>query len=147
VSPQIVESINDDTGGVTVNRNILVGYFCITETFDCIKSQIPKVTHKEYFFFCRSKLPSFRHGLHGAVGMIFYVHVVYVVVCYMSIICYMSVICLVQSLPQEEVTVFGYIEGPFLVIRTGCTSERHAPCIEGSFLVNRTDHACERHAP
>jgi hypothetical protein len=60
--------------------------------------------------------PSFRHGLHGAVGMIFYAHVVYVVICYMSIICYMSVICLVQSPPQEAVVVFGYIEGPFLRI-------------------------------
>ncbi len=35
--------------------------------------------------------PSFRHGLHGAVGMIFYAHEVYVVICYMSIICYMPV--------------------------------------------------------
>ncbi len=26
-------------------------------------------------------LPSFRHGLHGEVGMIFYTHVVYVVIC------------------------------------------------------------------
>ncbi len=26
--------------------------------------------------------PSFRHGLHGAVGMIFYAHVVYVLICY-----------------------------------------------------------------
>jgi hypothetical protein len=89
--------------------------------------------------------PSFRHGLHGAVGMIFYAHAVYVVICYMSIICYMSVICLVQSPPQEPVVVFGYIEGPFLVIKTDCARERHAPCIEGPFLVNRTDHARERH--
>jgi hypothetical protein len=58
--------------------------------------------------------PSFRHGLHRAVGMIFYAHAVYVAICYMSIICYMSVICLVQSPPQEAVVVFGYIEGPFL---------------------------------
>ncbi len=36
-------------------------------------------------------IPSFRHGLHGAVGMIFYAHAVYVVICYMSIICYMPV--------------------------------------------------------
>ncbi len=85
-------------------------------------------------------LPSFRHGLHGAEGMIFYAHVVYVVICYMSIICYTTVICLVQSPPQEAVTVFGCIEGPFLVSRTGCARERHAPCIEGSFLVNRTGH-------
>jgi hypothetical protein len=92
-------------------------------------------------------LPSFRYGLHGAVGMIFYANVVYVVICYMSIICYMPVICLVQSPPQEAVVVFGYIEGPFLVIRTDCTCERHAPCIEGTFLVNRTGHTCERHAP
>jgi hypothetical protein len=91
-------------------------------------------------------LPSFHHGLHGSVGMIFYAHVVYVVICYMSIICYMSVICLVQSPPQEAVAVFGYIEGPFLV-RSGCARERHAPCIEGPFLVNRTGHVCERHAP
>jgi hypothetical protein len=47
----------------------------------------------------------------------------------------MSVICLVQSPPQEAVVVFGYIEGPFLVSRTGCARERHAPCIEGPFLV------------
>jgi hypothetical protein len=79
--------------------------------------------------------------------MIFYAHVVYVVICYMSIICYMSVICLVQNPPQEAVTVFGYIERPFLVSRTDCARERHAPCIEGPFLVNRTDHARERHAP
>ncbi len=92
-------------------------------------------------------LPSFRHGLHGTVGMIFYAHAVYVVICYMSIICYMSVICLVQSPPQEAVVVFGYIERPFLVNRTGCARERHAPCIEGSFLVNRTGHVRERHAP
>jgi hypothetical protein len=91
--------------------------------------------------------PSFRHRLQGAVGMIFYVHAVYAVICYMSIICYMSVICLVQSPPQEAVVVFGYIEGSFLVSRTGCARERHAPCIEGSFLVNRTGHARERHAP
>jgi hypothetical protein len=84
--------------------------------------------------------PSFLHGLHGTVGMIFYAH-------YMSIICYMTVICLVQSPPQEAVVVFGYIEGPFLVSRTGCAREHHAPCIEGSFLVNRTDHARERHTP
>ena len=91
--------------------------------------------------------PSFRHGLHGAVGMIFYAHAVYVVICYMSIICYMPVICLVQSPPQEAVVVFGYIEGPFLVSRTGCARECHAPCIEGPFLVSRTGHARERHAP
>jgi hypothetical protein len=79
--------------------------------------------------------------------MIFYAHAVYVVICYMSIICYMHVICLVQIPSQEAVTVFGYIEGPFLVSRTGCARERHTPCIEGSFLVNRTGHARERHAP
>ena len=78
--------------------------------------------------------------------MIFYPHVVYVVICYMSIICYMSVICLVQSPPQEAVAVFGYIEGPFLVRRTVCACERNAPCIEGPFLVNRTGHVRERHA-
>ena len=76
-----------------------------------------------------------------------YAHAVYVVICYMSIICYMPVICLVQSPPQEAVVVFGYIEGPFLVSRTGCARECHAPCIEGSFLVSRTGHARERHAP
>jgi hypothetical protein len=65
----------------------------------------------------------------------------------MSIICYMSVICLVQDPPQETVTVFGYIEGSFLVSRTGCACERHVPCVEGPFLVNRTDHARERHEP
>ncbi len=91
-------------------------------------------------------LPSFRHGLHGAVGMIFYAHAVYVVICYMSIIFYMPVICLVQSPPQEAVVVFGYIEGPFLVSRTGCAGEHHAPSIEGPFLVNKTGHARERHA-
>jgi hypothetical protein len=42
---------------------------------------------------------------------------------------------------------FGYIQGPFLVSKTGCARERHAPCIEGPFLVNRTGHARERHAP
>ena len=82
-----------------------------------------------------------------STGMIFYAHVVYVVIFYMSIICYMPVICLVQSPPQEAVVVFGYIEGSFLVSRTGCVRERHAPCIEGSFLVIRTGHALERHAP
>jgi hypothetical protein len=76
-----------------------------------------------------------------------YAHAVYVVICYMSIICYMPVICLVQSPPQEAVVVFGYIEGPFLVSRTGCARECHAPCIEGPFLVSRTGHARERHAP
>ena len=76
-----------------------------------------------------------------------YTHAVYVVICYMSIICYMPVICLVQSPPQEAVVVFGYIEGSFLVSRTGCACEYHAPCIEGPFLVNRTGHARERHAP
>ena len=86
-------------------------------------------------------------GLHGAVGMIFYAHAVYVVICYMSIICYMPVICLVQSPPQEAVVVFGYIEGPFLVSRTGCARECHAPCIEGPFLVNKTGHAREHHTP
>jgi hypothetical protein len=65
----------------------------------------------------------------------------------MSIICYMSVICLVQRPPQETVVVFGYIEGPFLVSRTGCARERHEPCIEGPFLVSKTGHTCERHAP
>ncbi len=90
---------------------------------------------------------SFRHGLHGEVGMIFYAHAVYVVTCYMSIICYMPVTCLVQSPPQEAVVVLGYIEGSFLVSRTGCARERHAPCIEGPFLVNRTGHTRERHTP
>ena len=80
-------------------------------------------------------------------GYDFYAHAVYVVICYMSIICYMPVICLVQSPPQEAVVVFGYIEGPFLVSRTGCARECHAPCIEGPFLVSRTGHARERHAP
>jgi hypothetical protein len=59
----------------------------------------------------------------------------------------MTVICLVQSPPQEAVVVLGCIEGSFLVSRTGCARERHAPCIEGPFLVNRTDYARERHAP
>ncbi len=85
-------------------------------------------------------LPSFHHGLHGTVGMIFYAHVVYVVICYMSIICYMSVICLVQNPPQEEVVVFGYIEGPFLVRRTDFSRERHVPCIEGSLLDENVIH-------
>ncbi len=35
--------------------------------------------------------------------------------------------------PQEAVAVFGYIEGPFLVSRTCCVRELHAPCIEGPF--------------
>jgi hypothetical protein len=65
----------------------------------------------------------------------------------MSIICYMSVTCLVQSPPEETGVVFGYIEGSFLVSRTGCACERHAPCIEGPFLVNRTVHARELHEP
>jgi hypothetical protein len=90
---------------------------------------------------------SFLQGLHGEVGMIFYAHVVYNVICYMSIICYMPVICLVQSPPQETVVVFGYIEGQFFVSRTSCARDRYAPCIEGPFLVNRTGHARERHAP
>ena len=64
-------------------------------------------------------LPSFHHGLHGSVGMIFY---------------------------EEAVVVFGYIEGTFLVSRTGCTRELNAQCTEGSFLVNRTGHVHERHA-
>jgi SET domain-containing protein len=38
--------------------------------------------------------------------MIFYAHVVYVVIFYMSIICYMPVICLVQSPPQESVDMY-----------------------------------------
>jgi hypothetical protein len=84
-------------------------------------------------------LHSFLPGLHGTVGMIFYAHVVYVVICYVSIICYMSVICLVQIPPQEAVVVVGYIEGPFLVSRTGCGSERHAPCIEGPVLLTKND--------
>jgi hypothetical protein len=54
------------------------------------------------------------------------------------------VICLVQSPPLEAVVVFGYIGGPFLVSRTGCARERHAPCIEGPFLVSRTGHVRER---
>ncbi len=44
-------------------------------------------------------LTSFRHRLHGSVGMILYALVVYVVICYMSIKCYMPVICLVQRPP------------------------------------------------
>ncbi len=74
---------------------------------------------------------SFHHGLHGVVGMIFYAHTVYVVICYMSIICYIPVICLVQNPPQEAVVVFGYIQGTFLVNRTGCVRECHEPCVEG----------------
>ncbi len=35
-------------------------------------------------------LPSFHHGLHGGVGMIFCAHVVYVV-CYVSVICLLYV--------------------------------------------------------
>jgi hypothetical protein len=63
-------------------------------------------------------LRSFRHGLHGTV-----------------------------SPPQETVVVFGCIEGSFLVSRTGCVRESHAPCIEGPFLVSRTGHVRERHSP
>jgi len=92
-------------------------------------------------------VPSFRHGLHGAVGMIFYVHAVYVVICYMSIICYMPVICLSDPSSGRSGSVWIYIEGPFWVSRTACARERHAPCIEGPFLVNRTGHARERHTP
>jgi hypothetical protein len=66
------------------------------------------------------------------------------VICLLYVLC---LLCLVQIPPQEAVVVFGYIEEPFLVSRTGCESERHAPCIEGPFLVNRTGHASERHAP
>jgi hypothetical protein len=54
---------------------------------------------------------------------------------------------IVQNPPQEAVVVFGYIEGPFLVSRTGCARECHAPFIEGPFLVSRSGHARERHAP
>jgi hypothetical protein len=92
-------------------------------------------------------LSSFHHELHGVVGMIFYEHEVYVVICYMSIICDMSVICLVQSPPQEAVVVLGYIAGSFLVRRTGCVRERHAPYIGGSFVGSRIGYAHERHAP
>ncbi len=57
--------------------------------------------------------------------------------------CYMS-----SSEPSSEaVVVFGCIEGPFLVSRTGCTRELHAPCIKGPFLVSKTGHVSERHAP
>ena len=38
-----------------------------------------------------------------------------------------SVICSVSGPPQEVVTVFGYIEGSFLVSRTGDVRERHVP--------------------
>jgi hypothetical protein len=40
-----------------------------------------------------------------------------------------SVICLVQDPPQEAVVVFGYIEGSFLVRKTGDVRERHVPNI------------------
>ncbi len=52
---------------------------------------------------------SFHHGLHGAVGMIFYAHAVYVVICYMSIICYMPVICLVQSPLSLSLSLMLYV--------------------------------------
>jgi hypothetical protein len=45
------------------------------------------------------------------------------------------------------VVVFGYIEGSFLVSRTGCDREHHTPCIEGTFLVSKTGHVRERHEP
>ena len=66
------------------------------------------------------------------------------VICLLYVLC---LLCLVQIPPQEAVVVFGYKEGPFLVSRTGCACEHHAPCIEGPFLVNRTGHARERHDP
>jgi hypothetical protein len=78
--------------------------------------------------------------------MIFYDHVVYVVICCMSIICYMPVICLVQSPPQDCGSVWIY-RRVILFSRTGCARERHAPCIEGPFLVSRIGHVRERHAP
>ena len=40
-----------------------------------------------------------------------------------------SVISLVYGPPQEAVEVFGYIEGSFLVRRTGDARERHVPNI------------------
>ena len=73
--------------------------------------------------------------------------------CYMLYVYYMLYACFMSSSepsplsPQAAVAVFGYIEGPFLVSRTGCARERHTPCIEGPFLVNRTGHAREHHAP
>ena len=35
--------------------------------------------------------------------------------------------------PQEAVTVFGYIEGSFLVSRTGDARERHAPNMKSNW--------------
>jgi hypothetical protein len=66
------------------------------------------------------------------------------VICLLYVICQL---CLVQIPSQEAVVVFGYIEGPFLVNRTGCVREHHTPCIEGPFLVSRTGHVCEHHVP
>jgi hypothetical protein len=56
---------------------------------------------------------SFRHGLHGEVGMVFYVHEVYVT-CYF---CYMFSLG-PSSSSSDNVRiyrVFGYTEGSFLV--------------------------------
>jgi hypothetical protein len=92
-------------------------------------------------------LPSFRHGLHGAVGMIFLCTCG--LCCYMLYVYYMLYSCYMSGSesPQEAVVVLGYIEGSFLVRRTACARERHTPCIEGPFLVNRTGYERERHVP
>jgi hypothetical protein len=74
----------------------------------------------------------------------------YVLCCYMLCVYYMLYDCYMSSSESSSGRsgiVFGYIEGSFLATRTGCVSERHAPCIEGSFLVNRTGHVHEHHAP
>ena len=92
-------------------------------------------------------LSSFRHGLHGTVGMVFLCTCG--LCCYMLYVYYMLYACYMSSSEpsSEAVVVFGYIEGPFLVSRTGCTRELHAPCIKGPFLVSKTGHARERHVP
>jgi hypothetical protein len=46
-----------------------------------------------------------------------------------SMLYVISVICLVYGSPQEAVAVFGYIEGSFLVSRTGDVRERRVPNI------------------
>jgi hypothetical protein len=47
-----------------------------------------------------------------------------------------SVTCSVYCPPQEAVSVFGYIEGSFLVSRTGDERERHVPNIYRSMRFN-----------
>jgi hypothetical protein len=52
-----------------------------------------------------------------------------IICCYMLYVCYMLCVCYMSSTreKQEALVMFGYIEEPFLVRRTGDTCERHAP--------------------